>query len=177
MKPTIRFLERHLEELIACFCLTAVACFVFVQVLLRYGFGTALTWTEELSGWAMVWAVYMGAALAVRERFHIRIMAGVVALPRVIALPVVIFGDSLWLAFNLFMVRVSIEYLGVLWARPSISPSLGIDLFWPETIVLIGHALMSVRLLQIYWSWNAAGRRHLPGMSVEFQTAPGGRGE
>ena len=31
---------------------------------------------------SMVWSVYMGASLCVRERFHIRILAGVMVLPR-----------------------------------------------------------------------------------------------
>lgn len=166
----LRWLERHFEEAIACGCITAVACFVFLQVILRYAFNTALSWTEELSGIAMVWAVYMGAALAVRERFHIRIMAGVVALPRPLALALVLLADAVWLAFNLFMIRVSVDYLRLLWAKPSTSPSLGINMFWPETIVLIGFVLMTLRLLQIYWRWLAEGRRELPGVSPEYQT-------
>lgn len=169
MASIVRFLDRHFEELIACLCLAAVACFVFLQVILRYGFNTALSWTEELSGFAMVWAVYMGAALAVRERFHIRIMAGIVALPRPIALFFVVLADLIWLVFNLFMIRVSIEYLGVLWERPSTSPSLGIDMIWPESIVLIGFVLMTFRLIQIYVRWYASGRLELPGVSAEYQ--------
>ncbi|MGE0315183.1 MAG: TRAP transporter small permease [Lautropia sp.] len=169
MKSALRLLDRHLEEGIACACIGAIACFVFLQVILRYGFGTALTWTEELSGFAMAWAVYMGAALAVRERFHIRIMAGVVALPRPAALALVILADLVWLAYNLFMIKVCIDYLGVLWTRPSSSPSLGIDMFWPETVVLIGYVLMTLRLVQIYWRWHAAARTELPGVSAEYQ--------
>ena len=170
MARTLRFLDRHFEAIIACFCLAAVACFVFLQVVLRYGFNSALTWTEELSGFAMVWAVYMGAALAVRERFHIRIMAGIVALPRKLALFFVVLADLIWLVFNLFMIRVSIEYLGVLWERTSTSPSLGIDMVWPESIVLIGFVLMTLRLVQIYVLWYANGCTELPGVSAEYQT-------
>ncbi len=166
----LRFLDRHLEESIACACIAAVACFVFLQVVLRYAFNTALSWTEELSGFAMVWAVYMGAALAVRERFHIRIMAGITALPRPAALAFVVLADLIWLAFNLFMIKVTIDYLTVLWERPSTSPSLGINMFWPECIVLIGFVLMTLRLLQIYYRWHAAGRLELPGVSAEYQS-------
>lgn len=170
MSRVVRFLDRHFEAIVACVCLTAVACFVFLQVILRYGFNSALTWTEELSGFAMAWAVYMGAALAVRERFHVRIMAGIVALPRQIALPLVVLADLVWLVFNLFMIRVSIEYLGVLWERTSTSPSLGINMVWPESIVLIGFVLMTLRLVQIYVRWYAAGCEELPGVSAEYQT-------
>ena len=169
MSRALRFLDRHFEAIVACACLAMVACFVFLQVILRYGFNTALTWTEELSSFAMVWAVYMGAALAVRERFHVRIMAGIVALPRKIALVLVVLADLIWLVFNLFMIRVSIEYLGVLWERTSTSPSLGIDMVWPESIVLIGFVLMTFRLVQIYVRWYADGCKELPGVSAEYQ--------
>jgi len=150
-------------------CLVAVATFVFLQVVLRYGFHSALSWTEELSGFAMAWAVYMGAALGVRERFHVRVLAGVVALPRPVALPLVVFADLVWLAFNLFMIRVGIEYLGVLRERTSTSPALDIDMFWPESIVVIGYVLMTLRLLQIYVRWYRSDRSELPGVSAEYQ--------
>ena len=171
MTSFFRLLDRHFEEAIACACIAAVACFVFLQVILRYAFNTALVWTEELSGFAMVWTVYMGASLAVRERFHVRIMAGVVALPRPVALPLVILADLMWLGFNLFMIGVGLDYLAVLRERTSTSPALNIDMLWPESIVVIGYVLMTLRLLQIYVRWWRSGREELPGLSAEYQAA------
>lgn len=171
MRPILRLLDRHFEEGVACLCIVAVACFVFLQVILRYGFNSALTWTEELSGFAMAWAVYMGAALAVRERFHIRIMAGVVALPRFLALPLVMLADLIWLGFNLFMIVVGLDYLAVLRERTSTSPALDIDMLWPESIIVIGYALMTFRLVQIYVRWWRSDRSELPGVSAEYQTS------
>jgi len=165
----IRFLERHFEESIASFCLCVIAVCVFLQVVLRYGFGTALTWTEELAGFCMAWAVYMGAALGVRERFHIRILVGVFALPNVLQTPLVIVADLLWLAFNLLMIRYGLEYIEVLWTRTSISPALGIDQVWPQSIIVIGYLLITARLLQIYAIWWKDGRRGPPGKPPEFQ--------
>ena len=169
MSAVVRWLDRHFEESIACLCIVAVACFVFLQVILRYGFNSALVWTEELSGFAMAWAVYMGASLAVRERFHVRILAGVVAFPRPVALPLVMLADLIWLGFNLFMVWVGLDYLAVLRERTSTSPALDINMLWPESIVVIGYVLMTFRLLQIYVRWWRSGRTELPGVSAEYQ--------
>jgi TRAP-type C4-dicarboxylate transport system permease small subunit len=165
----VRHVECHLEESIACFCLAVIAVCVFMQVVLRYGFGIALTWTEELAGFCMAWAVYMGAALGVRERFHIRILVGVMILPRILQLPLILISDLLWLWFNVAMIWVGIEYIEVLWTRPSISPALGIDQVWPQSIILIGYGLITIRHLQIYVIWWADGRKGLPGMPPEFQ--------
>lgn len=165
----LRALERHFEEAVASFALAAIAVCVFLQVVLRYGFGSALTWTEELAGFCMAWAVYMGAALGVRERFHIRILIGVVSLPRLLQLPLILFADALWLTFNALMIWFGLDYIELLWTRTSISPALGIDQVWPESIILIGYLLITLRLLQIYGLWWRDGRRGLPGMPPEFQ--------
>ena len=162
-------IERRFEEACSCFFLSVMACCVFAQVVARYVFNTAITWTEELSGFSMVWAVYMGASLAVRERFHVRIVIVVVSMPRPIAIGVIILSDICWMAFNLFMVWYGIEYLTVLWERVYISPSLHIDQKWPQMIVAIGYMLMSVRLAQIYVVWFKEGRHELPGIPKESQ--------
>ncbi len=164
-----RYLERHFEETIASACLALIAVCVFLQVVLRYGFGTALTWTEELAGMCMAWAVYMGAALGVRERFHIRILVGVFALPKVLQLPLVLLADACWMLFNLLMVWFGLEYVELLWTRTSISPAMGIDQFWPQSIIVIGYALITVRLIQIYVNWWRGGRKDIPGKPPEFQ--------
>lgn len=168
MIAAIRWAERHLEESVACLCLAVAACCVFLQVLARYLFGSALTWTEELSGFAMAWAVYMGAALGVRERFHIRILVGVLALPRVLRLPMVLAADLAWLAFNLLMIRFGVDYLAVLARYPQISPALGVDQVWPQSVIVIGYGLMTLRLAQVYRRWIAAGARGLPGLPDEL---------
>jgi len=156
-------IEAHFEEIISCAALAVIACCVMAQVISRFVFSLGLIWTEELAGFAMPWAIYMGAALGVRERYHIRIFVGLQQLPRFIQFGLTFFGDFLWLCFNIFMIFYGVEYLQLLWERPTISPTLSISRFWPETIVVIAYALMFLRLLQIYWKWLKTDRKELPG--------------
>lgn len=165
--PILHWLERHLEETICCLALSVVAVCVFLQVIMRYGFGTALQWTEEIAAIGMVWAVYMGASLCVRERFHIRIMAGVMLLPRQLARAVILLADLLWAAFCVLMLIVSFDYLGVLWQFTARTPSLGINELYPQSILVIGYGLILARLAQIYVLWWRAGASGLPGMRPE----------
>lgn len=166
-----RWLERHLEETICCAALSGVATLVFLQVIMRYVFDTALQWSEELAAIGMVWAVYMGASLCVRERFHIRIMAGVMALPTALGRVVIFVADGLCMAFSVMMLIVGVEYLGVLAKYTSRTPRLGIDEFWPQSIIVIGYALILFRLVQVYVHWWRDGRRGLPGMRPEHDTS------
>ncbi len=159
----LRWLERHFEELICCTCLVVISVAVISQVVARYVFEVALHWTEETAAIAMVWAVYTGASLCVRERFHIRIMVAVQTLPVRFGKYVIFLADIVWAAFCLFMIRVSWEYLSVFWRFTERSPSLGIDQFYPQTILMIGYVLMLARLVQTYVLWVRDGAEGLPG--------------
>ena len=163
----LRWLERHFEELLCCVCLAVIAVSVFCQVIARYVFQVALHWTEEVAAISMVWAVYLGASLCVRERFHIRIVVVVKSLPERSGRWIVFLADVLWALFCLFMLRVAWDYLTVLWKFTSVSPSLGIDQFYPQSILMIGYALMLVRLSQTYFVWLKEGANGIPGMLDE----------
>ena len=162
--PVLSWLEKHFEEVICCSCIVIIACCVFLQVIARYVFNIAVHWTEEVSAFAMVWAVYMGAALCVRERFHVRIMIGVASLPRIMGKPVIFIADILWAFFCIFMIKISWEYLGVLWKFTATTPSLGINELYPQSILVIGYTLMLIRLIQVYVRWYNGGAHGLPGM-------------
>lgn len=43
------------------------------QVILRYVFGTGLMWTEELTRYADIWAIMIGAAMIAKRRTHINV--------------------------------------------------------------------------------------------------------
>lgn len=170
MKKYLVPLERHFEETICCVALSVMAICVFLQVIMRYFFGSALQWSEEVAAICMVWSVYMGASLCVRERFHIRIMAGVMTLPRPIAKIIVLIADTLAVIYCVFMLIASVDYLSTLARFTSRTPSLGIDEFYPQTILVIGYGLILARLLQIYVIWVRDGAHGMPGMRPEHET-------
>lgn len=168
----LKWLEGHFEELICCSCLVVIAVSVFAQVVARYIFEIALHWTEEVAAISMVWAVYMGAALCVKERYHIRILIVVTSLPTRFGRYMIFIADLSWAFFCLFMLRVSWVYLATIWKYPSTSPSLGINEFYPQTILFIGYALMLMRLVQYYYQWYRDGADGLPGMLAEDGDKP-----
>jgi TRAP-type C4-dicarboxylate transport system permease small subunit len=44
---------------------------VFGNVVMRYGFNSGLTLSEELSRWLFVWMTFLGAVVALNERGHL----------------------------------------------------------------------------------------------------------
>ena len=57
-----------------------LAC-IALQVVMRYGFGNALSWSEELALLMFSWAALGGLALGVREGFHVRLTLVLEPLP------------------------------------------------------------------------------------------------
>ena len=60
--PTSRF-QRTTNALMAA-CLGVMAVAVFINVVLRYGFGSGIAASEELSRLLFVWMVFLGATAA-----------------------------------------------------------------------------------------------------------------
>lgn len=52
-------------------CLVLMVFMVFGNVVMRYGFNSGLTLSEELSRWLFVWMTFLGAVVALNERSHL----------------------------------------------------------------------------------------------------------
>jgi TRAP-type C4-dicarboxylate transport system permease small subunit len=61
---------RFLEWLIAL-ALAVMVVLVFGNVVLRYGFNSGITVSEEVSRWLFVWLTFLGAVVALHERGHL----------------------------------------------------------------------------------------------------------
>jgi TRAP-type transport system small permease protein len=62
--------DRVVEGIVIAAFLIFVAI-TFGQVVLRYGFGRPLTWSEEVSRYLFVWVVFVGSGVAARHQGHI----------------------------------------------------------------------------------------------------------
>jgi TRAP-type C4-dicarboxylate transport system permease small subunit len=51
----------------------AIVVISFVAVISRYVLNDSLTWSEEMTRYMFIWIVFLGAAIAVRQRAHIAI--------------------------------------------------------------------------------------------------------
>jgi TRAP-type transport system small permease protein len=51
--------------------LAVMVVLVFGNVVLRYGFNSGITMSEELSRWMFVWMIFLGAVVALKEHLHL----------------------------------------------------------------------------------------------------------
>lgn len=70
MEKLINGLCRAIEAIIAL-ALAVMVVLVFGNVVLRYGFNSGITISEELSRWMFVWLIFLGAIVALKEGAHL----------------------------------------------------------------------------------------------------------
>lgn len=73
-----------LLEILVVFNIAAMTCLIFLNVVLRYGFNSGLTVTEELSRFMFVWLSFLGAVLALENDEHVTVNFLVKKLPMAI---------------------------------------------------------------------------------------------
>lgn len=141
--------ERPIEAYAAGLFLAVLVILLTVQILLRFIFGRTLSWSEEVSRFAFVWAVYFGFVLAARENKHIRVTAQFKRLSPGIQVVLFTLADTVWSLFNFVMVFVSGKFTLSMIRYPYISQTTGLNLLWVFMIVPIGFAFMGLRVIQV----------------------------
>jgi TRAP-type C4-dicarboxylate transport system permease small subunit len=80
MQTTIHTFFKLLEFLVVA-CLVAMVIMVFGNVVLRYGFNSGISISDEMSRYCFIWLTYLGAMVAMREKGHLGVDTLVRRLP------------------------------------------------------------------------------------------------
>ena len=142
-------IKRPIEAYAAGFFLALLVILLSVQILLRFAFGRTLSWSEEVSRFAFVWAVYFGFVVAARENKHIRVTAQFHRLRPKAQIILFTLADAIWSVFNFVMVFVSEKFTLSMIRYPYVSQTTGLNLLWVFIIVPLGFAFMGLRVLQV----------------------------
>jgi C4-dicarboxylate transporter DctQ subunit len=172
----LRFLHKAEENIIA-FLLVAMTLLVFADVVMRFGFGTGLLWSQELTLYLSAWFVMFGISYGLKVGAHIGVDAVVKLFPtgiqRILSSIAVIlslgycglflYGSWVYL-HTMFRLGIGMEDLSF--------PVWFVDLFSPDTmdawridvedplvplwlsqgILIVGFLMFSLRLLELLWS-------------------------
>lgn len=147
----LRRLYRDLEQYFCAFLMVLMVSCLGAQVFFRFVLDASLTWSEELSRFAFIWLVYMGAVLGAKERIHIRVTAFQRLLPAPVRGWTTPLADVLWVSINLVFAWQGALQVGHLLRFSYISPALQWNMAVIYSVVPIGFALMSFRIIEGYW--------------------------
>ncbi|PIE63717.1 MAG: TRAP transporter permease DctQ [Desulfobacterales bacterium] len=147
-KKILRFLdniESYVCQVLLCFFVTIL----FLQIFLRVCFNYVIPWSEEISRFAFVWFVFLGAAYAARLSAHNRVTIQFKLLPDWVKTCSGILTDIIWIAFNVVMIKKSLEVVADLTEFPYMSPALQWSMAYIYWIFPISFTLMTIRIIQV----------------------------
>ena len=139
----------NIESYICQLLLIVFVCLLFAQIVSREFFGYSIAWTEELSVYLFVWFVFFGASHAAKLAAHNRVTFQFKLMPKKLAVFFQLLSDVIWLAFNIYFIYISYQFIffkmNLFWK----SQTLGIPMRYIYLILPIAFTLMSIRIIQV----------------------------
>ena len=148
MQAIVRYFFKLLEVLVVVF-MVAMVVMVFGNVVLRYGFNSGISISDEMSRYCFIWLTYVGAMVAMREGGHLGVDSLVKHLP-VNGKKVCLFlSESLMLLCNglFFLGTYKMHELQV----TNISPVVGISMIWVYGIGYVVGIVMGIINLRVLY--------------------------
>jgi len=165
------------EERLIAFLLIFMTLLVFLDVVMRFGFGTGFLWTQELTLYTSAWFVLFGISYGLKVGAHIgvdavltlvppnvqKILSAIAAFFCICYCFLFIYGSWVYLS-KVYMIGITVEDLRFpMWLTNNLPDSIieawQIDtedpllpLWLPQSILLVGMALFSIRLIQLFFN-------------------------
>ena len=139
----------NIESYACRFLLATFVTLLFAQIISREIFSYSIPWGEELATYMFVWFAYFGASHAAKMAAHNRVSFQFKMFPKLYATISETFADLIWLAFNLYFVYLSYDFvfnrMNLFWK----SQTLGLPMKYFYMVLPIAFALMSIRIIQV----------------------------
>ena len=130
-----------------------ITILTFYQVVMRYVFNQAPSWSEELVRFLFIWCSFVGAAIGIKEHIHIGVDVFVNLLPkRLVYLTAVLVNASI-IFFAFYMIFYGWEVTLMTHGQPS--PAMGIPMSWIyASVPVMGFLLLIYCSLEIVTEWK-----------------------
>ena len=69
----LRKIWDNFEEYILIALYSIIIPLLFINIIMRYFFGNAIPWAEEMARYIFLWQIWIGASYGVKKSKHIRI--------------------------------------------------------------------------------------------------------
>jgi TRAP-type C4-dicarboxylate transport system permease small subunit len=148
MGKAIDWFFKLLEFLVVA-ALVAMVFMVFGNVVLRYGFNSGITVSDEMSRYCFIWLTYIGAMIAMREKGHLGVDTLVKHLPVAGKKACLFLSESLMLWCNVLFFIGTWKMHGL--QVSNVSPVVGISMIWIYGIGYVVGVVMALFNLNVLW--------------------------
>lgn len=148
MRKAIDWFFKGLEVLVVL-AMVAMVAMVFGNVVLRYGFNSGITVSDEMSRYCFVWLTYIGAMIAMREKGHLGVDTLVKHLPVGGKKACLFVSEALMLWCNVLFFIGTWKMHGL--QVSNVSPVVGISMIWVYGIGYVVAVVMALFNLDVLW--------------------------
>jgi len=141
----------HFEEVFMASALAFMTILTFIQVVLRYIFGTGWVWSLEATTYTFAWLVLIGMSYCVRERAHIAVDLLVGKLPAVTRRIVMLAAIGLCVVYCLLMIYGGAVFVDRLMTLGNNARDIPLPRWALTSILPLGFGLLAIRFLQVGW--------------------------
>lgn len=145
------------EEIFLVATLALMVVLIFGQVVGRYIFQSAPSWTEELARYLHIYQVWIGASYAVKIREHIKIDAFINLFQGITRKIIDSIALIIWFSLALFLAIFGTALIMDTMNFGQVSPAIQIPMWIPMAALPLGTIGMSIRLIQqfiLVWKNN-----------------------
>ncbi len=137
----------NVETVVCEILLASFVVLLFAQIIARQVFNHSLAWSEELSTYMFVWFAYLGAVVATKMSAHNRVTFQFKYFPAWVGKYSLVLSDLIWVAFNVYFVYLSYQFIFVFMNAFWKSQTLGVPMKYLYMILPIAFSLMTIRIL------------------------------
>jgi TRAP-type C4-dicarboxylate transport system permease small subunit len=138
-----------LLEFLVVAAMVAMVAMVFGNVVLRYGFNSGITVSDEMSRYCFIWLTYIGAMVAMREKGHLGVDTLVKHLPLMGKKGCLFLSEALMLVCNALFFLGTAEMHGL--QVSNVSPVVGISMIWIYGVGYVVAVVMALFNLDVLW--------------------------
>jgi TRAP-type transport system small permease protein len=148
MQRAINSFFRLLEFLVVA-CMVAMVVMVFGNVVLRYGFNSGITASDEMARYCFIWLTYIGAMVAMRDGGHLGVDTLIKHLGVGGKKACLFLSEALMLFCNgLFLLGTwKMHELQV----SNVSPVVGLSMIWVYGVGYVVAVVMGTMNLRVLW--------------------------
>lgn len=147
MKASMNLIIRVLtwfEDALCALALGSVSLIIFGQVISRFFFNYTPDWSEELSRYLIVWTIFIGTAIGVRNNIHIGVDALLRLVPATFKLAMEVTLNVIGIVVSLLLIWLSFQFIEQTIEFGQVSPSMQIPMAWPYMAMPIGLAFAMI---------------------------------
>ena len=136
-----------IEDALCAVALGSVSIIIFGQVVSRYFFNYTPDWSEELARYLIVWTIFIGTAIGVRNNIHIGVDAVLRLAPHRFKLVLEVALNVIGIAVSGALIWLSITFIMDTIEYGQVSPSMQIPMYIPYLAMPVGLSFAVVHFI------------------------------